>query len=99
MHAENGGGARRQQTRRELLRQYMKLQRRLMDADPGSSAYQATVQAFRTMGYTLITSGFEDDLDRLLRIKVLEGGRNRRSPRETRAGTEQLLLLEHRTTG
>jgi hypothetical protein len=56
----------------------MHLQRQLLDAEPSSSTYQATMHAFRRMGYTLITSGFEEDLDRLLRIRVLEGGKPHR---------------------
>ena len=70
---------RRQEVRRELLRQYMRLQRELVESDPSSSAYQSTMHAFRQMGYVLISSGFEDDLDRLLRIRVLEGGKARES--------------------
>lgn len=70
-------GARRQQLRRGLIHQYIHLQRQLLDAEPSSSTYQAAMHAFRRMGYTLITSGFEDDLDRLLRIRVLDGGQGR----------------------
>lgn len=68
--------AKRQQLRRDLIHQYLHLQRQLLDAEPSSSTYQATMHAFRRMGYTLITSGFEDDLDRLLRIRVLDGGKS-----------------------
>ena len=61
-----------------------------------SSVYQATIQAFRQMGYTLITSGFEDDLDRLLRLRVIEGGRGRPAERDERE-TPDLLIMERRT--
>lgn len=71
-------GAKRQQLRRDLIHQYVQLQRQLLAAEPSSSDYQATMHAFRRMGYTLITSGFEDDLDRLLRIRVLDGGKTER---------------------
>lgn len=84
----------RQEVRRELLRQYMRLQRELIEADPASSSYQATMHAFRQMGYVLITSGFEDDLDRLLRIRVLEGGRATRSEPEERAAPVELHMIE-----
>lgn len=70
--------AKRQSLRRELLRQYMRLQRELMETDPSSPAYQSAMHAFRQMGYVLISSGFEDDLDRLLRIRVIDGGREER---------------------
>ncbi len=79
MDSAEDRGARRQQLRRELIHQYVHLQRQLLDAEPSSSTYQATMHAFRRMGYTLITSGFEDDLDRLLRIRVLDGGKVERS--------------------
>jgi hypothetical protein len=84
----------RKKTRRELLNQYVRLQRELIDADPASSSYTATIQAFRQMGYALITAGFEEDLDRLLRIRVLEGGRAERTPREQRSTPDDLCVLE-----
>lgn len=82
----------RQQVRRELLRQYMRLQRELIEADPSTSDYQASMHAFRQMGYILISSGFEDDLDRLLRIRVLDGGRS--EPAERGNQRAELHLLE-----
>ena len=84
----------RQQVRRELLRQYMRLQRDLMEADPSSSAYQSIMHAFRQMGYVLISSGFEDDLDRLLRIRILDGGRATRTERSERSEYPELHVLE-----
>lgn len=86
----------RQKTRRELLRQYLQLQRELLEGDPGSSAYQSSIHAFRQIGYALISSGFEDDLDRLLRIRVVNGGRKQRSPRKLRSAPADLHLLERR---
>jgi hypothetical protein len=85
---------RRQQVRRELLRQYMRLQRELMEADPSASAYQSTMHAFRQMGYVLISSGFEDDLDRLLRIRVIDGGQPTRSRVVDREERPELHLME-----
>jgi hypothetical protein len=84
----------RQQARRELVRQYVRLQRQLLEANPSSSAYQHVVHAFRQLGYVLITSGFEDDLDRLLRIRVLDGGRLRPAPVEEREFPDGLQLIE-----
>jgi hypothetical protein len=49
------------------------------------------------MGYSLISSGFEDDLDRLLRIRILDGGRTDRVPRAERSTPEGLHLLEQRS--
>lgn len=86
--------ARRQEVRRELLRQYMRLQRELMESDPSSSAYQSTMHAFRQMGYVLISSGFEEDLDRLLRIRVLDGGRPERAGRAEGAPLPELYVIE-----
>jgi hypothetical protein len=83
-------------TRRELLHQYIRLQQELIEADPSSSAYQATIQAFRQMGYALITSGYEEDLDRLLRMRVLDGGRAEPAPRAERAIPLDLHLIEQR---
>jgi hypothetical protein len=85
---------RRQEVRRELLRQYMRLQRELLDTDPSSSAYQSTMHAFRQMGYVLISSGFEDDLDRLLRIRVLDGGMERRREQGEPPVRPQLHVIE-----
>jgi hypothetical protein len=87
---------RRGALRRDLVRKYVRLQHELIDADPMSSAYAGTIHAFRQMGYTLITSGFEDDLDRLLRLRVLEGGRGQRAPRDQRGGIPELYVLERR---
>ncbi len=84
----------RQQVRRELLHQYMRLQHDLMDADPSSSSYQSTMHAFRQMGYVLISSGFEDDLDRLLRIRVLDGGQPAPSDRASRTERPELHVME-----
>ena len=83
-------------TRRELLHQYIRLQQELIDADPSSSSYQATIQAFRQMGYALITSGFEEDLDRLLRMRVLDGGRANPAPRAEREAPLDLHVIERR---
>ncbi|HEX8917808.1 MAG TPA: hypothetical protein VF898_04865 [Chloroflexota bacterium] len=66
--------------RRELVKQYMHLQRELIEGDPAESSYQGTIHAFRQMGYMLISYGMESDLDRLLRIRVIEGGKSRREP-------------------
>lgn len=73
MNLHGSANGTRGTTRRELVRQYVQLQRELIDGDPSSSAYQATIHAFRQLGYTLIASGYEDDLDRLLRLRVIEG--------------------------
>lgn len=79
--------------RRELVRQYVQLQRELIDGDPASSAYQATIHAFRQLGYALIASGYEDDLDRLLRLRVIDGGRERTRPERT-AALPELHVIE-----
>jgi hypothetical protein len=42
----------------------------------------------------LIASGFEDDLDRLLRLRVLDGGRATRSPRDRRPTPSDLFVIE-----
>ncbi|HEX6506004.1 MAG TPA: hypothetical protein VF221_00075 [Chloroflexota bacterium] len=89
-------GVARQKSRRELLRQYVRLQHELLEADPSSSAYQATIHAFRQMGYALITSGFEDDLDRLLRLRVLDGGRATPSPASERTIPSELQVIQQR---
>lgn len=85
-----------QSVRRELLRKYMRLQRDLSEADPATSAYQATIHAFRQMGCTLISSGFEEDLDRLLRIRLLDGGRATPRQRGERETHPELLVLDLR---
>lgn len=94
MESAEDRGARRQQLRRDLIHQYIHLQRQLLDAEPSSSTYQATMHAFRRMGYTLITSGFEDDLDRLLRIRVLDGGKARRGESGDAAFPLDLHVIE-----
>jgi hypothetical protein len=94
VHGSTSGDRRR--TRRDLLRQYVRLQRDLVDGDPSSSTYQATIHAFRQMGYALITAGFEDDLDRLLRIRVLEGGRAQGIARADRSCPPELFMIEQR---
>jgi hypothetical protein len=81
-------------TRRDLLHQYVRLQRELADADPASGAYDVTIQAFQQMGYGLITAGYEEDLDRLLRIRVLDGGRSSPAPRLDREPPLELHVLE-----
>ena len=96
MLATGSTDAGREKLRRELLRQYIHLQRELMEAEPSSSAYQGTIRAFRQMGYTLITSGFEEDLDRLLRIRVLEGGRATPLDPDDRDTLPDLLVIESR---
>lgn len=94
MLAQGSAVGERGRLRRDLLHRYVRLQQELLDADPMSSTYQTTIQAFRQMGYLLISSGFEDDLDRLLRIRVLPGGRENRQGREERTCLPNLLLLE-----
>jgi hypothetical protein len=74
----------------------MHLQRDLIEGDPATSSYQATVHAFRQMGYALISAGLEDDLDRLLRIRVLEGGNPTRTSRSERSIPDYLCLIERR---
>lgn len=96
MIPEEQPASRRRLIRRELLNRYLGLQQDLVDADPSTSAYQATIHAFRQMGYMLISSGFEDDLDRLLRIRVLAGGRPERRSRSERDGSPELLIMERR---
>jgi hypothetical protein len=96
MLATGSTDAGREKLRRDLLRQYIYLQRQLMEAEPSSPAYQGTIRAFRQMGYTLITSGFEEDLDRLLRIRVLEGGRGTPRHPDDRDTLPELLVLESR---
>lgn len=78
------------------MRQYLKLQRDLIDGDPASSDYQATIHAFRQMGYALISSGFEEDLDRLLRLRVLEGGRAQPCPQDRRSDPAELQVIRER---
>lgn len=83
----------RRAARRELLGRYLRLQRELIEADPAAPSYQATVHAFRNMGYSLITSGFGEDLDRLLRIRVLNGGLTKpASPGQRDFSTDMLLV-------
>jgi len=48
------------------------------------------------MGCALINSGFEADLDRLLRLRVIEGGRNEPTPRAQRIFARDLRLLKER---
>ncbi len=96
MIPKESSATQRRRTRRELFTRYVQLQNDLVESDPGSSAYQATVHAFRHLGYALIANGFEDDLDRLLRIRVIEGGRKCPRKREDRRLTPDLLVLERR---
>lgn len=86
----------RQKSRREQLRQYVHLQRELLNADSTTSDYQASIQAFRQMGYALINSGFESDLDRLLRLRIMDGGRDEPTPRAERTCTPDLHVLKER---
>jgi hypothetical protein len=81
-------------TRRDLLHQYARLQRELIEANPVSGAYDVTIQAFRQTGYGLISAGYEEDLDRLLHIRVLEGGRSSALPRAEREPPSELHLVE-----
>lgn len=97
MIPDERSGDNRQRLRKDLLRQYVKLQRELIDADPSSSAYQNTIHAFRQMGYVLISSGFEDDLDRLLRIRVLDGGRSTPSSPDERSVPADWHVMERRS--
>lgn len=94
MYADGANGAARQHMRRELLGQYVRLQRDLLDSDPSSAAYGATMYAFRQMGYALISSGFEEDLDRLLRLRVMDGGRRSPTPKRDRTIPVDLHLIE-----
>lgn len=94
MESARDGGTRRQQLRRDLVRQYVRLQRQLLESEPSSSSYGATMHAFRHMGYSLISSGFEDDLDRLLRIRVLEGGKSQATSRDERDFPRDLHVIE-----
>jgi hypothetical protein len=94
VHANGINGATRQKVRRELLGQYVRLQRDLAEADPASAAYQSTIHAFRQMGYALISSGFEEDLDRLLRLRVFEGGRSSPAPLQARSRPVDMHLIE-----
>lgn len=96
MTAQGSATGERRHVRRDLLRQYVRLQRDIIDGDPASSAYAATIQSFRQMGYALIGYGFEDDLDRLLRIRVLDGGRAIPTDRAQRAYPSELHLIETR---
>lgn len=96
MTGDTPARAGKRRTRRELLGQYVRLQRELIDADPSGAPYQATIQSFRQMGYALITAGFEEDLDRLLRIRVLDGGKAVPSPRAERQVPADLCLIERR---
>lgn len=96
MFADGFSNEGRHKTRRELLRQYVVLQRDLLNADPSSAAYESTIHAFRQMGYALITSGFEDDLDRLLRLRVLDGGQAVPRPHEERQTAPELQVVERR---
>jgi hypothetical protein len=84
----------RQRARRELLHSYLRLQRELIEGEPGTASYQGTIHAFRQMGYALISAGFEDDLDRLLRIRILDGGKAVSQPREQRSGIPELHVVE-----
>jgi hypothetical protein len=94
MESAQDQATRRQHLRRDLIHQYLHLQRKLLEAEPSSSTYQATMHAFRRMGYTLITSGFEEDLDRLLRIRVLEGGKAQRGESRDAGFPQGLHMIE-----
>jgi hypothetical protein len=96
MYADGTTGTTRPKTRRELLAQYVRLQRDLLDSDPSSATYQATIYAFRQLGFALISSGFEDDLDRLLRLRVIDGGRRSPAPLRERTRPVELHLIEQR---
>lgn len=96
MVPEERAGGKRDALRRELLRRYVRLQRELTEADPASSSYQSTIYAFRQMGHALIASGFEEDLDRLLRIRILDGGRADPADRSQRSAAPDLLIMERR---
>ena len=85
---------RRQQARREQLQRYVHLQRELVEGDPSSPRYHGTIHAFRQMGHALIAAGFEDDLDRLLRIRILDGGRPAPATRPERSQWPDLTLIE-----
>jgi hypothetical protein len=46
------------------------------------------------MGHVFIKSGREDDLDRLLRMRVLDGGLAAPSPRDERSTPNGLMLID-----
>ncbi len=94
MYADGANAAARRHMRRELLGQYVRLQRDLLDSDPSSAGYQATIYAFRQMGHALISAGLEEDLDRLLRLRVMDGGRRTPAPKKVRTIPEELHLIE-----
>lgn len=94
MKAQGPAPGEHRHIRLDLLRQYVRLQRDLIEGDPASSSYQATIQAFRQMGYAFINCGLEDDLDRLLRIRVLEGGRAVPRKREERDYSAEIHVIE-----
>ncbi|HLJ67933.1 MAG TPA: hypothetical protein VKX16_11290 [Chloroflexota bacterium] len=96
MVLDGGSFARRPGERRRLIRQYVSLQRDLSEEDPASSSYQATIHAFRQLGHVLIHAGLEDDLDRLLRLRVLDGGLESPSPRSKRRIPPELHTIERR---
>lgn len=96
MHSYGADRATRQRVRRELVGQYARLQRDLMESEPTSTAYQNSIQAFRQMGYALISSGFEDDLDRLLRLRIMAGGRPSPLPLAGRNRSMNVHLIEQR---
>lgn len=93
MFAEGSEVEARRRMRRGLLGRYVRLQRDLVSTDPASAAYHSTVHAFRQMGYTLISSGFEEDLDRLLRLRLVDGGRSFPTPAEERERPADLHLV------
>lgn len=84
--------------RGDLLRQYVQLQRDIMESDPSSSAYHATIRSFRQMGQVLISAGFEEDLDRLLRLRIIEGERPARRSNAAHANQPELHVLERRVS-
>ena len=82
----------RRRLRQHLVRQYVCLQREIVDGEPGSASYRASVHALRQLGYVLISSGFDEDLDRLLRIRVLDGGCGSRT-KERAKGSMDLQVV------
>ncbi len=94
MHSNGSIGIAGSSARRILLEQYIRLLRESRYAGAQHSQGERTAEALCQMGRNLIGAGLEDDLDRLLRFRVLEGGLARPSPARTRSVPHQLHVLE-----